>query len=529
MSKIRTPSVGRACVRLAATMSLAAALAACGDSKPAGTVGHVKGFAGVVAADDPRAVLAARDILSAGGSAVDAAVMAYFTMAVTLPSTAGLGGGGACVVHDPDKKMTEVVEFAAPPSAAQGQVPNAVPANVRGFFALHAKYGKFRWEQMLAEPERAARQGVTVSRTLAGDLAKAAPLLSQDGRARAVFMPEGRALGEGESLVQPELAATLARIRRSPGDLYAGQPARDLAQAVTQAGGTLTPDDLRDVKPSFKAGLRVRLGDDEAVFPDAPIVGGAGAAQMVQALAPRWKGVDPQERAHMFIEGSARMFADRARWMQPHGWSNGQPVLTGPDALLQGYDPAKHQPVQSPKTSDAIPAATVVTLDSTGQAVACAVTTYGLFGNGRMAPNTGMILPAVPGLSSGPAAVAPMLMVNPHNREVRFAAAASGGVSAPTALAWVFLSNQLEGMPLDKALARSRLHHSGLPDMTFIEAGEPPAEFAGLAPRGHDVKSLPMPSRVQAFACTSGSPSLKSCKVGTDPRGAGLALVAGRD
>ena len=41
---------------------------------PFGTPGHVTGFLGGAAADEPRAAIVARDILSSGGSAVDAAV-----------------------------------------------------------------------------------------------------------------------------------------------------------------------------------------------------------------------------------------------------------------------------------------------------------------------------------------------------------------------------------------------------------------------------------------------------------------------
>jgi gamma-glutamyltranspeptidase/glutathione hydrolase len=49
-------------------------LAACAPDKPLGTIGNVSGFAGAAVADEPRAAVVARDVLSAGGSAAAPAV-----------------------------------------------------------------------------------------------------------------------------------------------------------------------------------------------------------------------------------------------------------------------------------------------------------------------------------------------------------------------------------------------------------------------------------------------------------------------
>lgn len=510
-------------------------LAACGETKPVGTIGYVKGFGGMAAADEPRAALAARDVLSAGGTAGDAAVVAYFTMAVTQPSTASLGGGGVCVTFDKEKKRADVVEFMAPPSAASASSrnPSAVPANIRGFYALHARTGKLRWETLLADPERYARMGVPVSRAFAADVARAANLLANDPAARQVFLPGGRPLMEGQNFEQRDLAALLGRLRRNPGDFYVGAQAKELVNAVAQAGGSLTTEDLRDLKPVVRDGLTVQVGNDNAVFAPPPAVAGGVAATMTAELVDRWDSASAEEKPHLLAEAAARAYAERAKWMQPHGWPNEQAAgLAGRDrakALMASYSPDKHVPVDAAKATDAIPAASLVTMDSYGNAVACNVTTYGLFGNGRMAPGTGIMLAAVPGLSSGPGSIGPALVYNPHSGEVHFAAAASGGVTAPSALVQTLLANQIDKVPLDNAIAAPRVHHSGSPDITFIEAGERAADGAPLTKRGHEVKAVPIPSRVQALSCGQGEPDFKKCRVVTDPRGYGLGAIVGKD
>lgn len=147
-----------------ATILAVLSLSACGSSTNSGvqegTIGFVPGFIGGAVAEEPRAVLAARDILSAGGTAADAAVALYFTLAVTKPAQAGLGGGGVCVLYSWRGKQAESLDFLPPIRPGEG----VVPGNVRGMLALQAKYGRLRWELLVGTAERLARSGAATSR-----------------------------------------------------------------------------------------------------------------------------------------------------------------------------------------------------------------------------------------------------------------------------------------------------------------------------------------------------------------------------
>jgi gamma-glutamyltranspeptidase/glutathione hydrolase len=533
LSKDRSSSIEK--VACAAAVAGTLALAGCGTSKPVGSVGHVTGFGGLVAGDEPRAVLYARDVLSAGGSAADAAVALYFTMAVTLPSTATLGGGGMCVVHSADKKTSEVLDFIPPPPASAGQVPAGVPANARGFYALHAKYGKLRWESLLGEAERLARLGTPLSRAFAVDLSKGGEVIARDPQGRQMFFkPDGAGFREGDPVFQYDLAATISKLRFNPGELYSPAGSNALAQAIRQAGGAVTAEEIRNFKPQWREPVAVKLGDETALFAPPPAVDSTVAAQLTRALWERWKGTEAEERPHLLAEAEAKAFAGRPQWMQPHGWSPEDPKeLAAPkrvEPLLAAHKPDAHAPVgEAARPTEVQASAGFVVLDANSNAVACSVSPNGLFGNGRVAPGTGVVLAAVPGANSGPPPVTPMLVVNKNVQEARFGAVASGGVTAPTAMVQVFLGSERDDKKLSDAIAAPRVHHSAVPDAVFAEAGDRALDQEPLKKRGHQVAGVAMPSRVNAFHCESGSPSFKRCAVATDPRGNGVAVEVGKD
>ncbi len=521
----------------------AVAVGGCGASRPpVGEVGNVVGFAGAVAADEPRAVLVARDVLSSGGTAADAAVALAFTMAVTNPSSAGLGGGGVCLVHDHKGKKTEALEFFAGSDALGPKTTRAtaVPAMPRGMYALHSRYGRLRWESLLVPAENLARQGETVSRSLATDLSMVAGPLLEDPEARKVLgHSDGSALKEGERIVQLDLAAMIGRVRsQGPGSLYVGSDARILVEAVAAAGGSLTLDGLRKTTPRWTETLQVRVDNTTAHFAPPPAAGGmAGQAWAMLNEDEAYRKADADVRDNLLVETAVRAVADRGRWMQPGGASSVAPAeLVGKEriaSLRAGMDPRRHVPVpaQGAAFTENPAAAGFVVADAEGSAVACTLTMNNQFGAGRIAPGTGILLAAAAHPAGrGPYALAPMLLVKHNVNEVLFAATASGGGAAVPALMGVAAQTVLGGGALADAVAAPRAYAHLWTDAVYVEQTNDKTLAERLEKMGHRLGAVNALGRVNAISCPEGLPPKPDlCRVATDPRGSGYAVISGKD
>jgi len=66
-----------------------------------------------VATPHPQAAEAAREVLEAGGNAIDAAVAAMLTLCVVIPGSVGVGGyGGSMVVYSPKTRRITAIDKA---------------------------------------------------------------------------------------------------------------------------------------------------------------------------------------------------------------------------------------------------------------------------------------------------------------------------------------------------------------------------------------------------------------------------------
>lgn len=535
-------------LRQLAACTMLLSLAACSSAEKEedkGKIGFVQGFIGGVVADEPNAALIGRDVLSAGGTAADAVTAMYFASSVTMPASASLGGGGVCLIFDNGAKKVEALDFLAlsPKNIPTGiERPTAIPMNARGFFMLQSKYGDLRWAQLVSPAESLARFGAQVSRALAAELKPIGSALIQDVEAARVFAnSKGLPVREGDFIKQFDLAATLTEIRtKGPGALYVGPFANRFVDAVNAAGGYLTKEGLRSALPVWRETVQsLPYNYKIAHFAPPAAAGGVVGAQMWSMLAEYddFEGADETLKSHMLAEVAMRSYGDRSKWAMATGHSRIDPKQLVSKkhikTLMNGMSESRHQSAQTlssvPQATPETPSAlSLVAVDRFGSAVSCNVTMNNAFGTGRIAPGTGVLLSALPGLNGrGPMSLGPMIVMNPNSNEFYFAGAASRGVTAPTALINVAARIVMGGQAPIDAIRQARTHHGGAPDQLYFEPSVSSSVLTGLKSKGHQVAPVQGLGLVNAIACPDGLPVRPdTCKAMNDPRSYGLAVGA---
>jgi gamma-glutamyltranspeptidase/glutathione hydrolase len=249
---------------------------------------------GMVAASHPDAAAAGAEVLRLGGNAVDAFVATAFALSVTDVSQTGLGGGGAMTYYDARSKRLEHLSFYprtgedpawGQADTARGRRPGraaATPGMVAGLLEAHGRWGTLTRAQIMEPAIRLARDGFIVSPLLARTIASSRDKLSVDSLAAARFMPKGQGLRPGERLVQPELAATLVRIRDGGREaFYTGVIAERLSAKVRGLGGLVT---VRDMATYPVATMRPLCSAwrGYTVIGAPPPMGGSSVLQMLQ-------------------------------------------------------------------------------------------------------------------------------------------------------------------------------------------------------------------------------------------------------
>ncbi len=473
---------------------------------------------GAAVADEPLATQAGREILMTGGNAVDAAVAMAGVMAVTLPSRAGFGGGGLCLVFDGSDTTVRTLDF-----LPRGTGGAAGPAMLTGLATLHAEYGTRNFDGLMGQVEELARFGHPVSRALATDLAAVEPVLGGDPDVTAIFgRPGGGLVGEGATIAQSDLADMLTTVRAGGLTAVASGPlTAGYAEAAAAAGNPLSPEVGSRSFARWTDPILIEDGSDQIWFAREPEAGGAAAALIWAMLAEAedYDDVDAEERPHLMAEAMARALAA--------GGTVGVVDEDAAEALLSGYSPDRATAPDAGRAGDASFGASLAAfsgnyLRKTELGVACAFTMNGLFGSGRIAPGTGMFVagPEQPGVQ---AVGGVALMINEPTDQLVYAGAGSDLLPG-------LITPMVETLVLERSLVDAMSAARVMPDFSsdavLVERTAIDALGPTLERRGHQVRGAAGLGRGTAIYCTSGSTfDEKTCYAAADPRGYGLATV----
>jgi gamma-glutamyltranspeptidase/glutathione hydrolase len=284
-----------------------------------------------VAAGHPDTARAGRDILLAGGNAVDAAVAMVLAGCAAETIFCGLGGGGFATIYRSESRSVHCLDFfvavpgldgtvAAPPrdiAVAFGDVrvpyavggsTVAVPGVPLGTHEMHRRFGRMPWREVLQPAVGLAQHGAPLPGPHAALLIDVAPAMLIGDGVQAYSRPDpgvpgGRQLlAAGELLRHPGLAETIALFAdEGPEPLMTGPVGQDLVAAARADGGALSLADMGRYQvvdlppvavPMGPGTVRVRGNDLDhlaatitALDVDAVRRGGPGAAlALVAAL-----------------------------------------------------------------------------------------------------------------------------------------------------------------------------------------------------------------------------------------------------
>jgi gamma-glutamyltranspeptidase/glutathione hydrolase len=542
---------------------------------------EVRGREFMVATANPHATRAAEAVLGRGGSAVDAAIAAQLVLNLVEPQSSGLGGGAFLVHWDARSGDTLTIDGreTAPASATPDRFLDAegkplpfetalvggrsvgVPGTLRLLELAHAMWGRLRWADLFEPAIGLAEGGFAISPRLAGAIAEASEAgLKSFPATRAYFLDEsGAPRAEGSVLRNPEFAATLRKVAEGGARaFYEGPIAAAVVGAVTQApvaAGDLTQDDLlayrARVREPVCASYRIYLVCGMA----PPSSGGLAVLQILKliehvdmaSLGPSVDGV------HVLLEAMKLAFADRNIYVAdpdfvrvPTGGLLDDAYLTGraqllslgkaqPTPVAPGNPPWREAELRAPDPAEERPGTShLVVVDAGGNAVSMTTTIEAGFGSRIMAE--GFLLnneltdfsfrreidgrPVANRVEAGKrprSSMAPTIVFGPDGEPVLLIGSPGGSRIIPY-VAQAIVAVLDWGMTLQEAIALG--HAVNLNGATELEEGTAVAEMAdALRARGHEVRTVPQPSGLQAIELSGGE------LIGAaDPRREGLAM-----
>jgi gamma-glutamyltranspeptidase / glutathione hydrolase len=518
---------------------------------------------GIVATSSPIASEAGAQILSRGGTAMDAAIAANAVLGVAEPMMDGLGGDLFLLYWNAkEQKLYGLNASGWAPSGLTidylkqkglTRMPQAgiysvtIPGAVDGWSQAHERFGRLPWSQLFNAAIYYADHGFAVPEIAHDYWALGQRRLKTTADAQRIYLPDGKPPALGQMFVNPELGKALRLVAKGGRDaFYQGEIAAAIVQTSAALGGTITAADLSGFHSEWVEPISTTYRGWK-VYELPPNGQGMAALEMLNIMG-RFEadkgGPEGAVELHKKIEAMKLAYTDLYRYDADPRFA--QIPVTG---LLSEEYAARRAASIDPNRADCTPASGqpaksdttyFAAVDKDGNIASVIQSVYDYFGSGVAVKGMGFLLQDRGGQflleQNHPNALAPhkrpfhtIIPAFMENGDEHIGFGIMGGSNQPLAHAQ-FVSNMVDyGMNIQGALSAPRFT---IPDTgsdaigcdILIESRVNSQTIDDLRAKGHNLRVR------KAYSATMGKGQavLHNSRTGTnfgasDPRGDGAA------
>jgi gamma-glutamyltranspeptidase/glutathione hydrolase len=455
---------------------------------------------------------------------------------VVYPAAGNIGGGGFLLSRNKEGVLMGIDFREAAPSKAHrdmyldengnpidgmsrlGASASGIPGSVAGMFST-LPFAKMTMKQLLQPAYELAANGFVITESEARSLnAERKNFINHSAQASAFTRKEN--WKAGDTLYQPELAATILRIQqKGKAGFYEGETADLIVKEMKNSKGVISLEDLKNYNPKFRKPIEFDYRGHHIISFAPPSSGGILIAQMMQMIAPypvSVMGANSFESVSLMVEAQRRAYADRAEHMgDPDYWKVPTTTLTSnayAQDRMKDYQAGvagNSKDIQAGVAKESEQTTHFSIIDEAGNMVAVTTTLNGSYGNKTIVGGAGFLLnnemddfsikPGVPnmyGALGGEAnaiqpgkrmlsSMTPTLVTK--NNQPYITIGTPGGTTIPNQVYEGLVNIIDHKMSLKAAIDAPRFHHQHIPDNLSVEADFPEKTIITLKEKGYIV------------------------------------------
>jgi len=482
----------------------------------------------------PLASLIGAQMMKQGGNAFDAGIAVQLALAVVYPAAGNIGGGGFLIAKKANNKFLAIDYREVAPGKAtksmyldkdgnaqldlsqNGRLASGVPGTIAGLFATLPS-AKLNFKTLIQPAIDLASKGYVITEKEANSLNSNQKAFIKNNSFTPSFV-RIQAWKAGDTLIQPDLANTLIRIRdQGAKGFYEGETAQLIVEEMSKGNGIISLEDLKNYKAKFRDPISFNYNGYTIYGFPPPSSGGILLLQMMKMVENRKeikKGFQTPESTQIMIEAERRAYADRAEHLgDPDFWKVPLKGLSSNAYLvnrMSNFTPGKASKsidIGAGSIKESEQTTHISIYDKEGNMVSITTTLNGGYGAKTVVKGAGFLLNnemddfsvkpgvanmfgAVGGEANAIQAGKRMLssmcpVIVTKNGAPAIVVGTPGGTTIPTSVFQALINVFEFGMNIDQAINESKFHHQHLPDEVYIEPNFPESLRTSLISMGY--------------------------------------------